>query len=147
MASLLLALAAAAWLLAGVFAIAIGLGGAGWLVARLPPLTIDVAAVGGAAVAIGIGLVAVAVLHAVVAFGASARRRWAVSAGLLLSATMAAGFTALALAAATTLVRGSPAPALLSIAAVAAVGAVAGYAWCAVRLVRMLAVIGPRRPP
>jgi hypothetical protein len=145
MASLLLAVAAAVWLLAGVAAIAVGLGGAAWLMAQLPPLTIDVAAVGGAAVAIGIGLVTVAVLHAAVAIGASAWRRWALSSGILLSGTMAVGLTALALAAGTTLVRGSPAPALLGAAAIAAFGGAAGYAWCAVRLVRMLAIIGPGR--
>lgn len=142
MASLLLAVAAAVWLFAGVVAVAIGLGGAAWLTAQLPPLSIGVAAVGGAAVAIGIGLVAVAVLHAAVAIGASRRWRWAVSGGILLSATMAVVLLALSLAAATTLMRGSPAPGLLAVAVGAALAGALAYAWCAVRLVRLLAVVG-----
>ena len=142
MPSLFLAVAAAIWLVAGVAVIAIGLGGAAWLVTQLPPLAIDVGAVGGAAVAIGIGLVAVAILHAVVAMGARARRRWAVSGGVLLSATMVVVLAALALAGGTTLVRGSPTPELLGAGVVAAlVGAIA-YGWCAVRLGRALATLG-----
>jgi hypothetical protein len=143
MASLLLAVAAAVWLLAGVVVIAVGLGGAPWLMAQLPPLSIDAAAVGGAAVAIGIGLVGIAVFHVAVAMGVRAMRRWAVSSGVLLSATMAVGLVAVALAAGTTLARGSPAPWLLGAAAGTAVAGAAGYAWCAVRLVRMLATFGP----
>jgi hypothetical protein len=145
MASLLLAAAAALWLLAGVAAIGVGVVATDWLVAQLPPLAIDVAAVGGASVALGIGFVTLAVLHAAVAFGSGGRRRWAVSSGILLSATMAVGLTALAVAAGTTLVRGTPAPALLGIAAVAALAGTVTYAWCVVSLVRLLAVIGTGR--
>jgi hypothetical protein len=144
MPSLLLAVAAAIWLVAGIAVIAIGVGGAAWLVTQLPPVAIDVAAVGGAAVAIGFGLVAVAMLHAVVAMGAGRGRRWAVSGGVLLSATMTVGLAALALAAGTTLVRGSPAPALLGAGVVAALGGAIAYGWCAVRLVRALATVGAR---
>jgi hypothetical protein len=147
MASLLLAVAAVVWLIAGVAGIGIGLAGAGWLMDQLPPLTIGADAVGGAAVAFGGALLVLAILHAVVAVGAGARRRWAVSSGILLSATMSIALVAAALAAATTYVRGSPAPVLVATGAAAAIGGAAVYGWCAVRLVRMLGVPRPGSAP
>jgi hypothetical protein len=142
MAGLLLEVGATVWLLAGLAAIGLGARGAGWLMSQLPPLAIDVSALGGAVVAIGAALVAVGVLQAVVAAGLRARRRWAVAGGVLLSATLAVALFGLAAAAATTLVRGSPSPALLAIAGIAAFAGVGLYAWCAAQLIDAMRIAG-----
>ena len=140
MASLLLWLGAAIWLIAGSAAIGLGLLGATWLMDQLPPLSIDVAALGGAVVALGAALVGIALLQALMAAGLRATRRWALAGGVLLSATLAVALLALAAAAVTTLVRGSPSPVLLAIAGMAAFGGAALYAWCAVQLVAAMRV-------
>lgn len=142
MSIVVLALGAAIWLVAGLAAVGIGLVGAGWLMAQLPPLAIDVAALGGAAVAIGAGLVIIAFLHAAIAIGLRAVHRWARAGGVLLSATLAVALLALAAAAVTTVVRGSPSPIILAAAGLAALGGAVLYAWCAVRLVSAMRVAG-----
>ena len=145
MARVVLAVGAVIWLLAGGGALALGLVGAAWLMAQLPPLAIDVAALGGAVVAIGVALVALAVVHAGIAIGLHTGRHWALAGGVLLCATLSMGFIGLTAAAVTTLMRGSPSPIVLASAgAVAAIGA-ATYAWCTVRLAGTMRLNGSGR--
>jgi hypothetical protein len=135
---LLLGVATAVWLLGGVAALWIGLAHGQWLMAQLPPLAIDVAALGGAVVAIGAALVTIAILHAVTVVGLVAPDRWALSVGVLLSTSLMIGLFALATAAGTTLLAGSPNPILLMLAGAGALGGAVLYGWCAVRLVRAI---------
>jgi hypothetical protein len=55
--------------LGGLVALGVGLFFAPWLYEQLPPLLIDVAAVGGATTAIGVVLLALALAHVLAAFG------------------------------------------------------------------------------
>lgn len=136
-------IAAAAWSALGLGGIALGIAGAEWLYAQLPPILIDAAALGGGVTAIGVSLLAVGLAHVVVLAGLRRDQRWARSAALLLAATLGIALVALAAAAATSAVTFPPlAPALLAAALAALIGA-AGYAWCAAWLVRR---IGPAPP-
>jgi hypothetical protein len=101
MARTLLLAAAIVWLVAGVIGIGIGLLGAAGLQRLLPPLAIDAAALGGAVVAVGFGVLAVGLVHLAVlgALRAGQPRAW--SAALLLAITMTTLMLALAAAAAT----------------------------------------------
>jgi hypothetical protein len=98
--SLLLA-ATIVWLMAGAAGIGIGLLGTTGLQMLLPPLAIDLAALGGAVVAVAVGVLAVGIAHAAVVVGMRVGRPLARSAALLLAATLSALLLALAAAAAT----------------------------------------------
>jgi len=85
----------------GVVAIGISVSGVAQLKSWLPPLSIDDAALGGAILALGFGLFAVAAVHALVFLGLRARRRVAWTIGVLLTIGMGATLVALAAASAT----------------------------------------------
>jgi hypothetical protein len=126
MARTLLLAATIAWLVAGVVGIGLGLLGAAGLQRILPPLAIDGAALGGAVVAVGFGVLAVGAAHAVVVIGLRAGHPAARSAALLLAATLCVLLLGLAAAAATSAATVQDrAPALLAGCAVALVGAAA----------------------
>ena len=126
MARTVLLAATIVWLVAGVVGIGIGLLGSTGLQRLLPPLAIDVAALGGAVVAVAVGVLVVGVAHAVVVLGMRAGHPAARSAALLLSATLSALLLALAAASATSAVTlPERAPSFLVACAAAAVGAAA----------------------
>ena len=104
MARTVLLAATIVWLVAGVVGIGIGLLGATGLQRLLPPLAVDLAALGGAVVAVGVGVLAVGVAHALVVLGMRAGHAAARSAALLLSATLSALLLALAASSATSAV-------------------------------------------
>jgi hypothetical protein len=134
MARPLLAILGTLWLVAGVAGIVLGLFGAAWVYARLPPLAIDTDAVGGALTAIGVGLVMLAAVHAGLVIGLGAGRRWAMTAGILLAAAASIAFLAAAASAAASLARAPEQPGPLVAGLIAALAAAAGYGWCAVAL-------------
>ena len=101
MARTVLLAATIVWLVAGAVGIGIGLLGSTGLQRLLPPLSVDLAALGGAVVAVAAGVLAVGVAHAVVVLGLRAGHPAARSAALLLAATLSALFVALAAASAT----------------------------------------------
>jgi hypothetical protein len=127
--------AAIVWLIAGAVGIGIGLMGAADLQRILPNLAIDLAALGGAVVAVGSAILAVGVLHAAVIVGLRLGNRLARTVGLLLSATLFALLVTLAAAAVTTAVTvPEGAPPFLAAGLVALVGA-AVYGFVTARLV------------
>ena len=127
MARALLLAATIVWLVAGVIGIVIGLTSAAGIQRMLPPLVIDVAALGGAVVAVGFGILAVGLVHVGVLVALRAGHPLAPSAALLLAATMATLMLALAAAAATSAVRVPDRAAAWLVATAAALGAAAAY--------------------
>jgi hypothetical protein len=89
-----------AWLLAGLGALILAALGTERLEAALPPLVIDTDALRGTIVAVGVGLLAVAAVHAVVIVGLRAGSRLAGTAAILMAALMTMLLVALAAAAA-----------------------------------------------
>lgn len=135
MARSVLLVGAIAWTLGGIAGFALAALGTGTLERMLPPLSIDTDALRGAVTAVGAGLLAIGLVHVVVLIGLGSGRRWGSTAGILLSAVLAATFVALAAAAATSAVATPEmAPALVG-ASVAAGLAAVGYALVALRLV------------
>lgn len=126
MARTVLLAATIVWLVAGAAGIGIGVLGSTGLQRLLPPLTVDLAALGGAVVAVAVGVLAVGIAHAVVVLGMRAGHATARSAALLLAATLSALLLALAVASATSAVTfPDRAPSLLAACASALVGAAA----------------------
>jgi hypothetical protein len=131
----LLLTATIVWLVAGVIGIVIGLTSAAGLQRMLPPLAIDLAALGGAVVAVGFGILAIGLVHAGVVVALRAGQPLAPSAALLLAITMTTLMLALAAAAATSAVTvPDRAPAWL-VATVAALVAASAYGFVAGLLV------------
>jgi hypothetical protein len=124
-----------AWTVAGVAAATLGLAAASWLVDRLPPLAIDAQAVGGAATAVGVGLLIIGLAHLSVVVGLGGGRRWAPAAGLLLCGTLTAMLVASAAAAVTSAVRAPENGLLLLAVGAGLLASAAVYGWCAARLV------------
>ena len=100
MARPLLVATGIAWLLAGVAALILAALGTERLEAVLPPLVIDTDALRGTIVAVGVGLLAVAAVHALVVAGLRGGSRLAGTAAILMSALMTMLLVALAAAAA-----------------------------------------------
>lgn len=126
MARTLLLAATIVWLVAGAVGLGIGLLGSGGLQQILPPLAIDLAALGGAVVAVASGVLVVGALHALVVVGIRAGMPAARSAALLLAATLAALLFALAAASATSAVTvPERAPSFLAASVAALIGAAA----------------------
>ena len=138
MARTVLIIGAVAWLLAGAGAFTLAAIGTAQLIALLPPLAIDADAVGGALTALALTLVVTGTAHLFVVAGLRDNRRWARSAGVLLTALLAVVSIGLAATAVASAVR-EPGYALqlLGGAAVGAVAAVA-YLLAAVGLAREL---------
>jgi len=114
-----------AFALAGVTAVLLGWLAAAWVLAQLPAVSAGPAEVGGATVAIGVALLAVAAVHLSVVAGLWRGVRTAGAAGVLLGAGLAAFFASSAVAAE---VQGLPLVAIgLGLAAIA-------YGAAAVRL-------------
>jgi hypothetical protein len=125
MARTLLLAATIVWLVAGAAGIVIGLLGATGIQRLLPPVTVDPAAIGGAAVAVAVAVLVVGVAHAAVVVALRAGHPYARSVALLLSVTMATLLLGLAVAAATS---AATVPDRASSFLLAAVGALAGAA-------------------
>jgi hypothetical protein len=126
MARSVLLAATIVWVIAGAVGIGIGLLGSTSLQRLLPPLAIDLAALGGAVVAVGFAVLAVGLVHALVLIGLRARHPAGRSAALLLSATLSALLLALAAASATSAVTvPDRAPVFVTACAAALVGVVA----------------------
>jgi hypothetical protein len=119
----------------GLTALVIGLAFAAWLYSLLPPVLIDVAAVGGATTATGIVLLLLAVVHGI---GALALRRLeprALTPVTVLCLTMLLLAIGWAVAAVVSAASGSG-PALALLPAGIGLGVVAiGYGWIARRLI------------
>ena len=101
MARSVLLAGAVTFAVAGLIAIAVSASAVSQLKSWLPPLAIDDAALGGAILALGAGLLAVAAVHAIVVLGLRARWRVAWTGGVLLTIGMGATLVALAAASAT----------------------------------------------
>ena len=135
MARAILTVGAIGWSIGCLAAIGVAIVGVERLVALLPPLQVDTEAVRGAVTAVAGGFALAVVAHLVVLTGLRRRQRRAWSAGILLSALLAATFVALAAAAFTSAVV-EPAAALpLVMAGLAAAIAGLGYSVAAARLV------------
>jgi hypothetical protein len=134
-ARLILVVAAIIWVIAALVGLGLAAFGAGWLKSILPPLSIDTDALRGAVTAVAAGLLAVGLAHVLVVIGVASQRRWGSTAGILLSAVLAATFVALGAAAGTSAVASpAQAPVLIGSAVAAAVGAGA-YVVVVMRLV------------
>ncbi len=134
MARTLLLAAAVVWLVAGAAGIVVGLLGATGIQRLLPPVAVDAAAIGGAALAMGAAVLVVGIAHAAVVLALRAGHRSARSLALLLSATMGTLLVGLAVAAATTAATlPDRAPSFL-LAGLAALGGAVAYWLAAARL-------------
>lgn len=138
MTSRLLVAGGVAWVALAGIGLAVAIGWRATLLAALPPLAIDAEAVGGALTAIVIGALGIGAGHGAIAAGLARRRRWALSAGVLLASVLGAGFLALAAAAAASALRESALALALGAAAVAAALAAGCYGLIATRLVAEL---------
>ncbi len=138
MARTILIAGAVAWLLAGIVGLGLAVMGTDWLRSRLPPLAIDVEALGGALTAMALGLIVLSGAHIAVVVGLRRERHWAASAGVLLASVLAAASFGLAVAAISSAAReaGYALP-LIGAALVATLGT-AGYALVAAQLAREL---------
>jgi hypothetical protein len=122
----------------GIVAIGFSAVGLAELKSWLPPLAIDDAALGGAVLALGLGLLAIAAIHGSVVIGLRARRRIAWTVGILL--TIATGATLVALAAASATSAAATPEKLLAFlgATIGTALAAAAYALAAIELVAEL---------
>jgi hypothetical protein len=98
-ARLVLLIGGLAFALAGVTALLLGWLAAEWVLARLPAVSAGPAEVGGATVAIGVALLAVAAVHLTVVAGLWRGVRIAGAAGVLLGGGLAAFLASSAVAA------------------------------------------------
>ena len=120
---------------AGVIAIIMSVAAVSQLKTWLPPLSIDEAALGGAILALGLGFLVVAAVHAAVLLGLRAGSHVAWVAGVLLTIGMGATLVALAAASATS-AAATPDRALAFLGAtLGAALAAAAYAVAAIELV------------
>jgi len=130
------AAAAVTWIVAGLVGVGIGLAATSDLQRMLPKLTIDLSALGGAVVAVSVGVLAVGLVHAAVLLGMRGGSRASRSAAIVLAAAMTALLVALSAAAAVSAVTVPDQAIVLLGATVAAAGAATAYAVVAVLLVR-----------
>jgi len=133
-----LIIGAVAWLLVGAAGLVLAAAGTTLLLSLLPPLAIDAEALGGALTAVAVSVIATGAAHLVVVAGLRRDRRWARSAGALLTSVLSVVSLALAAAAISSALREPAAVLPLLGAALVAAFAAAGYALAAVRLVREL---------
>jgi hypothetical protein len=131
----LLLAATIVWLVAGIVGIVFGLTSAAGLQRMLPPLVIDLAALGGAVVAVGFGVLAIGLVHAGVVVALRAGLSLARSAALLLAITMTTLMLALAAAAATSAVTVPDRALPWLVATAAALAAASAYGFVAGLLV------------
>lgn len=120
---------------AGLVGIAIGLFFAPWLYRQLPPVLIDTAAVGGAATAIGVLLLALAAAHLAAALGQIRRIAALHTPAVVLCLAMAVLTLAWAVAALVSAAAGTGIPAAMLPAALALALVAGAYAWSARHLI------------
>ena len=100
-ARLVLMVGGSVTLLAGLVAATLGLLAAAWLRSLLPPVVIDVAAVGGAAFALGLSVATTGAVQLVVAVALRRPGRWVDAAAVAITGLLAGLLIALAAAAMT----------------------------------------------
>jgi hypothetical protein len=138
---LVLAAAGVVLLVCGVAAVALGLLNPRLISDQLPPdAAIDAPAVGGAAVALGVAVILLALIHLVTVAALRRGIGMARTAGVVLAATMAVLSLGFAVAAVVSIASGS-APAIIMLPASGALGA-AAVAYAATTM----AIIGAPRP-
>lgn len=138
---LVLAAAGVVLLVGGVAAVALGLLNPRLISDQLPPdAAIDAPAVGGAAVALGVAVVLLALIHLVTVAALHRGIGMARTAGVVLAATMAVLSLGFAVAALVSIASGS-APTIIMLPASVALGAVV-IAYAATTM----AIIGAQRP-
>lgn len=120
--------------LAGMVGMGLGLFFAPWLYDQLPPVLIDVAAVGGAATAIGALLLALALAHVAAALGLIRGIAVLHTPAVVLCLAMAVLSIAWAVAALVSAAAGTGVPAAMLPAALALGLVAAAYLWAALRL-------------
>jgi hypothetical protein len=125
----LLALAGVVLLLICAAGVAVGLLFAERLFALLPPVTIDAAAVGGAAVALGVAIGLLGVVHLALAVGLRRGARAAAVPAIVLCAAMAVLSLAWAVAALVSAASGSAPVAAMLAAGIGLLLVAAAYAW------------------
>ena len=140
-AVLLLTVVAVLLAIAGVGGVVVGVVFAAWLYSLLPPVLIDVAAVGGAATASGITLLLLAGLHALAAIGLARRDPRALTPVAVLAASMTLLAIGWAVAALVSAASGSAPPVAMLPAGIGLGLLAVAYAWVAHW------VIGQRQPP
>src|SRR5574338_289085 len=134
---LLLGLVGLALLAFGALSAAVGLWFSDWLLAQLPPVTIDASAVGGAAFALGVSAAMLGAVHILMALLlARAGNRVAV-AGVVLTASMAVLAVAWASAALVSAASGSAPVAQMLPAGIGLLVLAVAYAWATADLVRV----------
>ncbi|MDQ3149510.1 MAG: hypothetical protein M3Q38_06260 [Chloroflexota bacterium] len=141
MARTMLVSGAVAWLLGGIVGLGLAVLGTDWLSSVLPPLAIDIEALGGALTAMALAMVTIGAAHVVVVAGLRRERqgrRWARSAGVLLASVLAAVLFGLAAAAMSSAAREAGYTLPLVGAALVATAGTVGYALVAARLAREL---------
>jgi hypothetical protein len=121
--------------LGGVVGLALGLFFAPWLYDQLPPVLIDEAAVGGAATAIGVVLLALAAAHLAAALGLIRRIAMLHTPAVVLCVAMAVLSLGWAVAALVSAAAGTGVPAAMLPAAVGLGLVAAGYLWVALNLI------------
>jgi len=129
---------AVVWLLVGTGGIGFAALGRGWLLSRLPALTIDADALGGALTAVAAVALAIGVAHVGVLTGLARGWRWGRSIGALLASVLGAALLGTAATAISSVMRDAAYAAPLLGAASVALAGVLGYAVAAVRLARDL---------
>lgn len=126
---------------AGLVGLVLGLFFAPWLYDQLPPVLIDTAAVGGAATALGVVLLALAAAHLAAALGVIHGVDFLHTPAVVLCVAMAVLSLAWAVAALVSAAAGTGIPAAMLPAAVALLLVAVAYGWAARRLIGL-----PRSP-
>jgi hypothetical protein len=126
---------AVAWLLLAVAGLGAALVGQTTLLDLLPPLAIDVDALGGVLAVMAAGSLVVGLAHVAIVVGLTRDARWARTSGILLASVLAVAFLALAATAVTSAVRESASAPILAGGAVGAAAVAAAYGLTASRLV------------
>ncbi|HUH16952.1 MAG TPA: hypothetical protein VMM85_03310 [Methylomirabilota bacterium] len=104
MTRILLLIGSVLWLLAALAGLVLAALGADAIRASIPDLAIDADALRGAVVAMATGLASLGLMHLTVLLGLRWHRRWALPAGILMSAVLAATLLALGVSSAVGLV-------------------------------------------
>jgi hypothetical protein len=102
----------------GVVGIVLGFSAAAWLFSLLPPVLIDQAAVGGAAVALGVMLAAAGLAQLILAAGLRTRQPWIAATSATVSGLLGVLSFAVAVVLAVETARGGPGILLLAVVGV-----------------------------
>ncbi len=143
MARAILLVAGTLWLVAALVGIGLASVGTGELMRLLPPLAIDADAVSRTLAALAVASAIVGIAHLGIAAGVRRDRRWAWSAGALLTAGATVACVALAAAAVTSGVAGTMDGIVAIGATIAAALAAMAYGAAGASMVRRLGSRGP----